>query len=243
MARKRSSGKSVQPKSYKGSQPIVKNVEQGLETERFDYKSHCKIETRTEAQRSAMKLFHKSDYLFLIGPAGVGKSFIATSLAIKETINYNVGKIVLTRPVIEAEETLGFLPGTFEDKINPYLVPLYDQFDEVFDERSIAKQFEKQFVHIAPLAYMRGRTFNNSICILDEAQNCTYGQMKLYLTRLGKNSKMIITGDPNQCDVKNSGLMDVIDRCKHRSSVGVIIFENSDNVRHPAVENMLIDLG
>ncbi|MCL4163838.1 UNVERIFIED_CONTAM: hypothetical protein GTU68_038476, partial [Idotea baltica] len=191
----------------------------------------------------AFAKFKDVDYLFLIGPAGVGKSFLATALGVRDIVDHRAGRLVLTRPIKEAEESLGFLPGTFEEKVMPYLLPLYDQLYEVFDgEKKVRQQFEKDFVEIAPLAYMRGRTFSNAVCIFDEAQNATYKQLKMYLTRLGRNSKMIITGDPDQSDISDSGLIDIIEKCEHRGSVGVIEFENSDNVRHPAVEAMLEDL-
>lgn len=208
----------------------------------YDFKAHFKVELKTDMQKHAYGMLKRVDYLFLIGPAGVGKSFIATALGIRETVNMRAGRLVLTRPIQEAEESLGFLPGTFEEKVAPYLRPLHDQMFEIFDDAKVRKQFEKEFVEVAPLAYMRGRTFSNSVCILDEAQNCTYSQLKMYLTRLGHGGKMIITGDPAQLDIGNSGLLEIIDRCKHRSSVGVVEFKNEDNVRHPSVEAMLEDL-
>lgn len=226
----------------------VHEVQQGHEppqepqTLLYDFKQYIKVDLKTDAQRHAYGLYKKVDYLFLIGPAGVGKSFVATALAVREVANRRAGRIILTRPIQEAEESLGFLPGTFGEKIAPYIRPLRDQLYEIFTEGKVRKQFEQEFIETEPLAYMRGRTFANSVCILDEAQNCTDKQLKLYLTRLGNNAKMIITGDPAQIDIPNSGLMDVVNKCKHRGSVGIVEFENSDNVRHPSVEAMLEDL-
>lgn len=211
-------------------------------THMYDYKNYCNINLKTEKQRVAFSLFKNVDYLFLIGPAGVGKSFVAAALAIREVVNKRAGSIILTRPIVEAEESLGYLPGTFGEKISPYMRPILRQFREVFSEEEPRKQFEHRFTELLPLAYMRGETFNNAICILDEGQNANYRQFKMYLTRLGHNSKMIITGDPDQCDISNSGLMETIAKCSHRNSVGVVTFDNHDNVRHESVEYMLKDL-
>lgn len=210
---------------------------------RFDIASYYKVDLGDHrTQRKAFSLFKSVDYLFLIGPAGVGKSFVAAALGIREVAQNRAHSIVLTRPIVEAEESLGYLPGTFEEKVAPYMRPMYKQFKQIFTEKEVRKQFEKEYVEVWPVAYMRGETFSNSVCILDEAQNANYAQLKLYLTRMGRNSKMIITGDPEQADIRDSGLMDVIKRCKHRKSVGVVEFEPSDNVRHPSVEYMLEDL-
>lgn len=233
----------VRKKPSNGAKEVNGNYEVTEEQPQFDYKKHYNVELKNKAQRSAFAKFKNVDYLFLIGPAGVGKSFLATALGVREIVNYRAGRLVLTRPIKEAEESLGYLPGTFEEKVMPYLMPLYDQLYEVFQcDKKIRTQFEKEYVEIAPLAYMRGRTFSNSVCIFDEAQNANYKQLKMYLTRLGHQSKMIITGDPAQTDIPDSGLMEIIDKCRHRGSVGVIEFENADNVRHASVEAMLEDL-
>lgn len=232
----------MRKKPSNGAKEVNGNYEVTEDQPQFNYKEHYKVDLKN-AQRRAFATFKNVDYLFLIGPAGVGKSFLATALGVREIVNHRAGRLVLTRPIKEAEESLGYLPGTFEEKVMPYLMPLYDQLYEVFQcDKRIRQQFEKEFVEIAPLAYMRGRTFSNSICIFDEAQNANYKQLKMYLTRLGHQGKMIITGDPDQTDIQDSGLMEIIERCRHRSSVGVIEFENADNVRHPSVEAMLEDL-
>lgn len=230
-------------KSSNGAKEVNGTYEPTEEQPQFNYKKYFNVDLKNKAQRRAFSTFKNVDYLFLIGPAGVGKSFLATALGVREIVDHRAGRLVLTRPIKEAEESLGFLPGTFQEKVMPYLMPLYDQLYEVFQcEKKVQTQFERDFVEIAPLAYMRGRTFSNSICVFDEAQNATYDQLKMYLTRLGHGGKMIITGDPDQTDINNSGLMDIIERCEHRSSVGVIEFQNCDNVRHESVEAMLEDL-
>jgi phosphate starvation-inducible PhoH-like protein len=210
-------------------------------------KFNFKLSTKNKSQKLALRVFDKIDYLFLIGPAGVGKSYSAVSLAINRLLQLDNNKLILTRPIIESGECLGFLPGNFDEKVAPYIMPIYDQLEEIFPNEMERKTFVSSYIKIEPLAYMRGRTFNNSVCILDEAQNATYKQLKMYLTRMGYGSKMIITGDPDQIDIEKtgknkSGLLDIIDRCSHRSSVSVIHFSNEENVRHPSVEWMLEDL-
>ena len=233
----------VRKKPSHGAKEVNGTYDSTEETPQFNYKEYYNVQLKNKAQRKAFATFKNVDYLFLIGPAGVGKSFLATALGVREIIHHRAGRLVLTRPIKEAEESLGFLPGTFQEKVMPYLMPLYDQLYEVFQcEKKVRQQFEQDYVEIAPLAYMRGRTFSNSICVFDEAQNATYGQLKMYLTRLGNGGKMIITGDPGQTDIDNSGLTDIIEKCRHRSSVGVIEFDNADNVRHPSVEAMLENL-
>jgi phosphate starvation-inducible PhoH-like protein len=195
----------------------------------------------------AHRLFNSVDYLFLLGPAGVGKSYSAVSLSIQSILQNDLDRLVLTRPIIESGECLGFLPGSFDEKVAPYIMPIHDQFEQIFNDEISRKTFISKYMRVEPIAYMRGRTFNHSICIMDEAQNATYKQLKMYLTRLGVGSKMIITGDPDQVDIDSygnnrSGLMEIIEHCSHRSSVAVINFSNEDNVRHPSVEWMLEDL-
>ena len=190
-------------------------------------------------QSLAWTLFQKHDVLFLIGPAGTGKTFLATAFAISEVLQKSKKRIVLTRPIIEAGESLGYLPGTFEEKVNPYMLPLFDCLYELVPNEEQRKQVESTF-EIAPLAYMRGRTFKNSICIFDEAQNATRKQLKLFLTRFSDNSKIIITGDPTQSDIgAASGLMDTIHRLESVAGIGIITFKKESIVRHPLVSAML----
>lgn len=214
-----------------------------------EVKTQFKMEItyRNEPQKLAKRFFNKVDYLFLLGPAGVGKSYAAVALSINSVLQNDLSRLILTRPIIESGECLGFLPGTFDEKVAPYVMPIHDQLEEIIPDEMQRKTFIASYLKVEPLAYMRGRTFKNSMCILDEAQNATYKQLKMYLTRLGHGSKMIITGDPEQIDIGvggkyGSGLFDVIRKCKHRASVAVIYFDNADNVRHPSVECMLEDL-
>ena len=190
-------------------------------------------------QNLAWALFQKHDVLFLIGPAGTGKTFLATAFAISEILQKSKKRIVLTRPIIEAGESLGFLPGTFEEKVNPYMLPFFDCLHELVQNEEQRSYVEASF-DLAPLAYMRGRTFKNSICIFDEAQNATKKQLKLFLSRFSDNSKIIITGDPSQSDIgAASGLMDTIHRLETVAGVGVITFGKECIVRHPMVAAML----
>lgn len=225
---------------------IQKPVPQQFEPiEKFQYK--YTVNPKNRAQKLAHKLFNDVDYLFLLGPAGVGKSYSAVSLSIQRILQNGLSKLILTRPIIESGECLGFLPGSFDEKVAPYIMPIHDQFEQIFTDEASRKTFISSYMKVEPIAYMRGRTFNDSVCIMDEAQNATYKQLKMYLTRLGMGSKMIITGDPDQVDIDShgsnkSGLMEIIEHCRHRSSVAVVNFSNEDNVRHPSVEWMLEDL-
>ena len=197
------------------------------------------IEFINSNQRLAWALFQQHDVLFLIGPAGTGKTFLATAFAISEVLQNSKKRIILTRPIIEAGESLGYLPGTFEEKVNPYMLPFFDCCYELVPNEEQRKQVEATF-ELAPLAYMRGRTFKKSVCIFDEAQNATKKQLKLFLSRFSDNSKIIITGDPTQSDIGNSsGLMDVMHRLENVAGVGIINFAKSDIVRHPMVAAIL----
>lgn len=191
------------------------------------------------SQKMAWALYQQHDVLFLVGPAGTGKTYLATAFAISEILQGSRKRIVLTRPIIEAGESLGFLPGTFEEKVNPYMLPFFDCLFELIPNEEQRKAVEATF-ELAPLAYMRGRTFKKSVCIFDEAQNATKKQLKLFLSRFSDNSKIIITGDPTQSDIGTaSGLMDVIHRLETVAGVGVICFKKEDIVRHPMVAAML----
>jgi phosphate starvation-inducible PhoH-like protein len=194
------------------------------------------IEFLNSAQKLAYTAYEQHDVLFLLGPAGSGKSFLATAFAVQDVLAKRKRKICLTRPAVEAGgEQLGFLPGTFEDKINVYMTPLYDCFGKQLGHNEFQKEIIKKATQILPLAYMRGITIENAIAILDEAQNCTYSQLKLYLTRLGENAKMIITGDLTQTDLKDSGLASVVKKLEKVSGIGVVEFNEETIVRHPLV--------
>lgn len=203
---------------------------------------------RTKSQSEALKLIERNDISFLIGSAGSGKTFLAMAYAITQILDGKKTKIVLTRPIVEAGERLGFLPGTFGEKVNPYMQPLYDAMDTLLGKYTAARDLVNKSVVLAPLCYMRGRTFNDSICIFDEAQNATYTQLKLFLSRFGENSKVIVTGDPEQSDLyaaheyKYCALTEVQEKLEKIAGIGSIKFANSDVVRHPLVGKILNEL-
>lgn len=198
------------------------------------------LEFLNPAQKLAWAAFEQHDVLFLLGPAGVGKSFLAVAFAINEILKKTRKRIVMTRPVVEAGENLGYLPGTFEEKLDPYMRPLYDCIGDLVGYDGPQREVINRSIEIAPLAYLRGRTLNNSVCILDEAQNATKAQLKLFLTRFGANSKVIVTGDPCQSDLRGDvALMDVVRRLEGVQGVGVVQFQNNSIVRHPLVAAIL----
>jgi phosphate starvation-inducible PhoH-like protein len=183
-----------------------------------------------------------NDITFAIGPAGTGKTFLAVLFAINKLRSNQAKKIILVRPVVEAGEKLGFLPGDFKEKIDPYLIPLYDGLYECLGKESVDKMIEKGTIEVAPLAYMRGRTLEKAIIILDEAQNATLLQMKMFLTRLGYHSKMIVTGDITQIDLPNknySGLIEAIDLLENIKNIAIIRFAKQDIMRHPLVYKII----
>lgn len=199
----------------------------------------------TPEQKLAWEQYRDKDVTFLIGPAGTGKTHLAVGFALNELFRKTKRKVVLTRPVVEAGENLGFLPGTLEEKIDPYMLPLFDAIEEMVGRGNLS-EFVKSKIEIAPVAYMRGRTFKDCVVILDEAQNCTMTQMKMVLSRLGRDSKMIVTGDPMQSDLYGRGaspLTEVADRLSSIPEIGVVRFSTSGIVRHPLVGKMLTALG
>lgn len=198
------------------------------------------IEFKNEAQAAAWSAFQQHDVLFLIGPAGCGKTFLASAFAIEQILNKQRNKIILTRPIVEAGESLGFLPGEFEEKVHPYMMPLYDCMDQMIGPDGPWRERIDNAVEVAPIAFMRGRTFSNSVCIFDEAQNANYLQLKLFLTRFGQNSKIIVTGDPTQSDIGNKvALVDVVQRLKDVPGIGVLEFKNDSIVRHSLVGKII----
>jgi len=201
----------------------------------------CEIEWRTEAQRRAWKTLHDNDITFLLGSAGSGKTFLAMAFAINEILAKRAESIVLTRPIVDAGEKLGYLPGSFGEKVNPYMQPLYDTMDVLLGKIGPKREFVNRAVVLAPLCYLRGRTFNDSICVFDEAQNATYTQFKLFLSRFGQNSKIIVTGDPQQTDLPISPppMNEVVNKLKGVSGIDVVQFAHSDVVRHPLVAAIL----
>jgi phosphate starvation-inducible PhoH-like protein len=198
------------------------------------------FEFLTDKQRDAWESYQKNEIIFLTGPAGTGKSFLATAFAIKDILSKTRRKIILTRPIVEAGESLGYLPGDFNEKVGPYMRPLYDCYHYLCPGATIKNKIIEGAFEIAPLAYMRGRTFDDSVCVLDEAQNCTESQIKLFLTRLGKNSKMIVTGDPRQSDLRDrAGMVGIMDRLADLEGIGIVKFVNSEIVRHSLVGKIL----
>lgn len=200
------------------------------------------IKVKNAGQMAYLNAVKKNDIVFAIGPAGTGKTYLAVAFAVSELKKGTVKKIVLARPAVEAGESLGFLPGDFRDKIDPYLRPLYDALDDMLPNDKLKAYIEKEVIEIVPLAYMRGRTLNSAFVILDEAQNSTDVQMKMFLTRLGANSKAIITGDITQIDLPTktvSGLIKAREILNGIEGVGFVYFEKSDVVRHKLVKDII----
>lgn len=200
------------------------------------------IKPKTETQYEYMKQVRENDIIFAIGPAGTGKTYLAVAFAIAALKNKEVNKIILARPAVEAGESLGFLPGDLAEKIDPYLKPLFDALEDMLPFDKLKTYLERNVVEIIPLAYMRGRTLNNAFVILDEAQNATSTQMKMFLTRLGVNSKAIITGDVTQIDLpprEISGLVEIQDVLKGIDDIAFVYFNKSDVVRHKLVKDII----
>ncbi len=200
------------------------------------------IKSKTVGQKKYVDLMKKKTITFGIGPAGTGKTYLAVAIAVNAYKEKRVERIILTRPAVEAGEKLGFLPGDLQEKVNPYLRPLYDALQEMLGADSFSKMMERGTIEIAPLAYMRGRTLSNAYVILDEAQNTTKEQIKMFLTRLGENSKMIITGDLTQIDLPSghtSGLKHAVKILKDIDDIGIIRLSERDVVRHPLVQQIV----
>ena len=200
------------------------------------------VQPKSANQRRYLDAIESHDMVFGIGPAGTGKTYLAVAMAISALISKRVNRIILARPAVEAGERLGFLPGTLQDKIDPYLRPLYDALYDMLDPEKVDRYLEKNVIEIAPIAFMRGRTLNDSFVILDEAQNTTSEQMKMFVTRLGFNSKAVITGDVTQIDLPNarrSGLLEAVDILKKVEGLSFVYFDQSDVVRHALVQRII----
>jgi len=200
------------------------------------------IKARTRNQKRMVDEYYKNDLLFALGPAGTGKTYTAIALAVRALKNKEVRKLILTRPAVEAGERLGFLPGDLKEKLDPYLQPLYDALRDMIHPRKLEMLMEEGIIQIAPLAYMRGRTLDSAFVILDEGQNTSLGQLKMFLTRMGNNAKFIVTGDATQIDLpnkKDSGLLRGIDLVKDIKGISVIRFGTEDIVRHPLVTRIV----
>ncbi|MDY0083486.1 MAG: PhoH family protein [Ignavibacteriaceae bacterium] len=206
------------------------------------YTKNDVVKAKTSGQKKYLQIAGKNDICFAIGPAGTGKTYLAVAIAVSALRKGIVKRIVLARPAVEAGESLGFLPGDFHEKIDPYLRPLYDALDDMIPSEKLKAYIEKRVIEIVPLAYLRGRTLNNAFVILDEAQNATDVQMKMFLTRLGANSKAIITGDITQIDLpvkSKSGLIQAKDILSGITGVGFAYFDKEDVVRHRLVKDII----
>lgn len=200
------------------------------------------IKPQTENQRKMVTLMAKNDMLFAVGPAGTGKTYTAVALAVRALKEKEVRKIILTRPAVESGENLGFLPGDLKEKLDPYMQPLYDALRDMIPHEKLESHLEKGIIQIAPLAFMRGRTLDNAFVILDEAQNTTHNQMKMFLTRMGKSAKFIITGDPGQIDLPRkqvSGLKESLLALKDINGIAQVYLDDKDIVRHKLVKEII----
>lgn len=200
------------------------------------------IKAKTFNQKRLVESMNGNDMVFAIGPAGTGKTYTGVALAVKALKEKQVKRIVLTRPAVEAGENLGFLPGDLNEKLDPYMQPLYDALRDMIPSETLKSHIEKGIIQIAPLAFMRGRTLDNAFVILDEAQNSTHSQMKMFLTRMGKNAKFMITGDPGQIDLPRrmiSGLKEALLILKNAKGIGIIYLDDKDVIRHPLVKKVI----
>ena len=229
---------------------IVLSVKKNIDLENSNVKSFQQliktprksVIARSEKQSDYIKALKENDIVMSLGPAGTGKSFLAVSVAVTLLMEKKIERVILSRPAVEAGEKLGFLPGDMKEKVDPYLRPLYDALYELFGTDIIDKKIDTGEIEIAPLAFMRGRTLKNSFAILDEAQNATETQIKMFLTRIGENSKLVVNGDPSQIDLLNkshSGLIKSKNILKDLDEIRVIEFDNSDVVRHPLVSKII----
>jgi len=200
------------------------------------------VYARTEKQKTYLEILKNNNIIYAIGPAGTGKTFLPVAVAVHKLISGEVNKIILSRPAVEAGENLGFLPGDLKEKIDPYLIPLYDSLSELLGHDKMNKKIEDGSIEIAPLAFMRGRTLKDSYVILDEAQNATETQIKMFLTRLGKNTTMVVNGDPTQIDLPNSkisGLMNSANVLSNIDEIKIVKFDALDVQRHPLVSKII----
>ena len=229
---------------------IVLSVKKNLEIEDSNVKSFKQliktpkksVIARSKKQSEYIKAVKENDIIMSLGPAGTGKSFLAVSVAITLLMEKKIDRVILSRPAVEAGEKLGFLPGDMKEKVDPYLRPLYDALYELFGADKIEKKIETGEIEIAPLAFMRGRTLKNCFAILDEAQNATETQIKMFLTRIGENSKLVVNGDPSQVDLINkrdSGLIKSKNILKDLNEIKIIEFDHNDVVRHPLVSKII----
>ena len=219
------------------------NVVLELDEDVIVHGTHGKlIKARTSNQRKLVDLSYDKDMVFAIGPAGTGKTYTAVALAVRALKNKEVKRIILTRPAVEAGENLGFLPGDMKDKLDPYMQPLYDALNDMIPSEKLKAFIEERVIQIAPLAFMRGRTLDNAFVILDEAQNTTVQQMKMFLTRMGRSAKFVVTGDMTQIDLPNrqkSGLSHSLDLLKDVPEIGMVYLDQKDVIRHKLVMKII----
>ena len=229
---------------------ILLSVKKNIETEESNIKSFKQliktprksVIARSEKQSDYIKALKENDIVMSLGPAGTGKSFLAVSVGVTLLMDKKIDRVILSRPAVEAGEKLGFLPGDMKEKVDPYLRPLYDALYELFGADKIDKKIESGEIEIAPLAFMRGRTLKNCFAILDEAQNATETQIKMFFTRIGENSKLVVNGDPSQIDLLNkshSGLIKSREILKDLKEIKIIEFDHNDVVRHPLVSKII----
>jgi len=219
------------------------NVVLELDEDVIVHGTHGKlVKARTANQRKLVDLSHDNDMVFAIGPAGTGKTYTAVALAVRALKNKEVKRIILTRPAVEAGENLGFLPGDMKDKLDPYMQPLYDALNDMIPAEKLKAFIEERVIQIAPLAFMRGRTLDNAFVILDEAQNTTVQQMKMFLTRMGRSAKFVVTGDMTQVDLPNrqkSGLRHSLDLLTKVKGIGIVYLDEKDVIRHKLVMKII----
>jgi phosphate starvation-inducible PhoH-like protein len=238
----RSRYRARKPVSSSDVADLIENTVRSHDPDRADVleirEGNRVVRPRSDGQARYMKALRDSDLVFSIGPAGTGKTYLAVAMAVAALRRGKIKKLVLCRPAVEAGEKLGFLPGDIEAKINPYLRPLLDALHDLMDYDQIRRYTESDLIEIAPLAFMRGRTLNDAVIILDEGQNTTIPQMKMFLTRMGQNSRIVVTGDVTQVDLPSgvtSGLADAVERLKEVPGVGLVLLDKFDIVRHPLV--------
>jgi phosphate starvation-inducible PhoH-like protein len=232
-----------QPISAGAVAELIESVQQAAQPEQADNleirEGNRLVRPRSDGQARYLKALRDNELVFCVGPAGTGKTYLAVAIAVAALRRGKIKKIVLARPAVEAGEHLGFLPGDLEAKINPYLRPLLDALHDLMDYEQIRRYMGNDLIEIAPLAFMRGRTLNDAIIILDEGQNATIPQMKMFLTRMGQNARVVVTGDITQVDLPPStvsGLADAVERLKDVPGVGTVFLDKSDIVRHPLVQ-------
>jgi phosphate starvation-inducible PhoH-like protein len=239
MAKRSARAYQASDEDYGRREPVVEALD-----DRREQSFVRRVKPMSANQRRLMAAIEDGALTFALGPAGTGKTYLAVAAAVKALEDGQVARIVLSRPAVEAGESLGYLPGTLEDKLLPYLRPLYDALAERMGGKRLKSALAEGAIEIAPIAYMRGRTLNNAFVVIDEAQNCTYGQLKMLLTRLGWHSTMVVTGDPDQSDLLDglSGLNEAAERLARVAGVSIVRLGDEDIVRHPLVASMLAAL-